>query len=126
MALVEQRRPFDCGVAALAMWLHVDYADVYAAAVQLVGRRLKRGLTLHELRQLAATFARPMTTVHFRRVDIEEDAGVLGVNWHGQSVGHWVVLRRGTIIDPSRAQVWDADEYLRVHQGRVGSLLTET
>ena len=126
MSIVAQQRTFDCGVAALAMWLHVDYADVYAAAVQLVGRRLKLGLTLGELRQLALVFARPMATVHFRRVDIEDDAGILGVNWEADEPGHWVVLRRGTIIDPSGAQVWDADEYLRCHKGRVGSLLTDT
>lgn len=127
IALVSQRTSRDCGVAVLSMWLHVSYEDVYALAVKRFGANLKKfGLSLRDMRGLAKTLGHPMRTVHHRKVDIEEDSGILGINGARMVTGgHWVVLRKGTIIDPDKAQVWDAQEYVTVHQARVGSLLTE-
>lgn len=125
IALVSQRKPFDCGVASLSAWTHLPYEDVYALAVSRFGASCRYGLTLKEMRQLAGELGYAMRTVHFRKVDLEDDSGILGVNWTHTTGGHWVVLRKGTIIDPAKAQVWDAQEYVTVHQARVGSLLTE-
>ena len=126
IALVSQRKPFDCGVAALAMLLHLAYEDAYALAIVRYGASVRYGLTLKEMRCLARELGHDLRTVHFRKVDLDEDSGILGVNWTHTTGGHWVVLRKGTIIDPAKAQVWDADEYIRVHHARVGSLLSES
>ena len=122
--LVAQRKQFDCGVAAFAMLFHLPYEDAYALAIAHIGVKVRRGMCLYELRTLAKRIGRPLRTVHHRKVDLEEDSGILGVNW-AKGGGHWVVLRKGTIVDPAQAQTWDADEYLALHEGRVGSLLTE-
>lgn len=123
--LVAQQKHFDCGVAALSMWCHIDYPDAYALAVAHVGKKLRRGITLLEMRQLAKLLSHPMVSVHFRTVDLEEHSGILGINWTHAPGGHWVVLMRGTIIDPAKAQVWNASEYVAAHGARVGTLLAE-
>lgn len=123
--LVEQRKPFDCGVAAMSSWMRLPYEDVYAVAVSAYRRRLHHGLWAYQMRDIAKKLGRPLKTIHYRRIDLDEDAGILGINWDSGGSGHWVVLRRGTILDPFQAWAWDADEYLTVNQGRVGSLLTD-
>ncbi len=125
ISLVPQRKAFDCGVAALSMWGHIEYEDAYALAISRFGASVRYGLQLKEMRLLAKLLGHDLRVVHYRRVDLEDDSGILGVNWTTMSGGHWVVLRKGTIIDPAKAQVWDADEYIRTHEARVGSLLTE-
>lgn len=124
MKLVAQRKQFDCGIACLATYFHLPYEDAYALAIAHIGVKVRRGMCLYELRTLAKKIGRPMTTVHHKKVDLDEDSGILGVNWT-KGGGHWVVLRKGTIVDPAEAQTWEAEEYLAVNGGRVGSLLTE-
>lgn len=113
------------------MWTHLRYEDVFVAAV-LTAPHWKRsgGLTMREVIATAARLGRQLVPIHYRNVDLEEHAGILGINWNqpkkqGGASGHWVVLREGTIIDPVGPAVWDCDEYLRVEDGRAGSLLVE-
>jgi len=127
MQLIAQRRAFDCGVACVAMLCHVDYADVFFIAATVAGKKFREGLTVEQLAKVAARLKRPLVRVNHKRVDLDEHVGVLGILWPGPSwkTGHWVVLRRGTIIDPEKAAVWDADEYMKVHKARPGTLLEE-
>jgi ABC-type bacteriocin/lantibiotic exporter with double-glycine peptidase domain len=126
--IIAQRRDQDCGVAALALYVHRRYEDVFVAAIQRCPTMVKDGgLTLDDLVAIAKSFGYGLKRVHYRKVDLDSDAGVLGVNWnkpkeHG-SRGHWVVLREGTIICPRLPSVWDADDYLKIENGRVGTLL---
>ena len=124
--LVTQRRTFDCGIAALAMTSHVPYEDVYVAAVSVAKRGITSGLNVKQLQQVAVKLGRKLKRVDYRRVDLEEDSGVLGLNYPKTDIGHWVVLWRGTLIDPSDLSVWDAEDYMKANKARPGTLLVET
>jgi len=132
MQIQNQRRAHDCGVAALASYLSTPYEDVYVAAVAVSPRFCKGdGLTIKAMLVIAKAFGRPLVRVPWQRVDLDDDTGVLGINWnnpkaHGGAIGHWVVLRTGTIGDPQGSRVEDASDYLAFMGGRVGTLLKET
>jgi hypothetical protein len=125
-----QRRGFDCGVACVAMFCHVDYADAFYVAVGVAGTKIRQGLNVGQVQRIAERLQRPLVRVSWQKVDLEEDSGILGVRWTDKPAwadGHWVVLRCGTIIDPDPAapRVWDADIYMKHHKARPATLLTE-
>jgi len=130
MKIHAQRRSHDCGVAALASFLGTSYEEAFLAAVLVSPTFLRRdGLSIPQMLKMAEAFGRPLRRVPWQRVDLEEHTGILGVNWH-RSVwkhhgcqGHWVVLRRGTIIDPAGPSHDDAVDYLVTNKGRAGTLL---
>lgn len=130
MKIHAQRKEHDCGVAALASFLGTTYEDMYVAAAAVSPTFLQRqGLTIGEMIRMARAFGRRLVRLNYRRVDLDEHVGILGVNWdrsvwkrHGAQ-GHWVVLRAGTIIDPVGPSHYDSDEYLVSNKGRVGTLL---
>jgi ABC-type bacteriocin/lantibiotic exporter with double-glycine peptidase domain len=127
-----QRRSNDCGVAALASFVGSSYEDCYVAAVAQSATFLRRqGLTIADMIAMAKAFGRTLRPLHYRRVDLDEHIGILGVNWHQSqwkrhgATGHWVLLREGTIIDPVGPSYGDAHDYLAVNKGRAGTLLQE-
>ena len=112
------------------MLCHLRYEDVFVAAVRTAPHwKRDGGLTVREMVATARRLGRRLLLVNWHRVDLDEHVGILGVNWNKpeqqQAHGHWVVLREGTIIDPVGPDVWDADEYLKTNNGRVGTLLVE-
>ena len=126
--LTPQRRSGDCGLAALSTYCTIPYEDVYVAAIKVDPRLPKRGTTVTELIAVAKKLGRTFTRVHYRKVDLDEDEGVLGVTWNWtKSHGHWVVLMGGMIIDPGQnpATAMKAGEYLSAMDGRGGTLLTD-
>lgn len=125
--LVAQRRAFDCGVACVAIVARADYSDAFFVAAKVAGPKIREGLTVAQLMRVAARLNYPLKRVHWRKVDLDEDSGILGVLWTGPSwqSGHWVVLRRGTIIDPDGLKLWDADDFMKAHKARPGTLLVE-
>lgn len=130
MKIHAQRKGHDCGVAALASFIGTTYEDMYVAAAAVSPSFLQRhGLTIPEMIRMARAFGRDLVPVHYTRVDLEEHVGILGVNWHRsmwrkhEATGHWVVLRKGTIIDPVGPSHDDAVDYLACNKGRVGTLL---
>ena len=125
MHIVGQRKKGDCGIAALASYLHLPYEDVYATAVRLDPRCGKFGITMRNLVVVAGAFSRRLKIV--RKPDLEEDCGVLRVNY-SDGCGHFVVLRRGQIFDVDPPGAWDLEEYLKPKPSRqdtTGWLLTE-
>jgi hypothetical protein len=127
-----QRKGYDCGVAALAGYIGTSYEDAYISAAATSTTFLKRqGLTIEDMIKMAKMFGRTLVPTDYRKVDIEEHVGILGVNWRKKdhkkrgASGHWVILRAGTIIDPSGPSYGDAADYLAVNKGRVGTLLRE-
>ncbi len=124
--LVRQRKDWDCGIAALAFYSHIPYEEVFVGVVRrLTKAEYRRGLYIIELIKVAADLGLKLKKVHWRKVDINEDIGILSINWKDQRDGHWVVLREGTIIDPADPSVWSAEDYLREKEGRVATLLVE-
>jgi len=125
MRVVTQRGKFDCGVACICSLFHLDYADVFYAATQISSGGIRGGLTGKELIAVSAHFRRTLKRVNYRRVDLEDHDGILGITGHGW--GHWVLLRPRTIleVDPAAYRVWDPADYLKYHHARIGDLLTE-
>ncbi len=126
-----QRRDKDCGIAALASLLHLRYEDAYAAALIAEPRwRRNGGLSVRGIVETAAALGFRLGRVHHRRVDLETMRGALIVNWNDPKkmggYGHCVILDEGRILDPrdDPQGIYDADEYLTLNNGRVGTLLT--
>lgn len=128
----QQRRPHDCGVAVLSSFLAVPYEDMYVAgAVVAPGFAQDGGLSIDDMLKMAKAYKRDLVRVHWRKVDLKRDSGILGVNWdrsqwkkHG-ACGHWVILSAGTVIDPSDLAYDLAPVYLKKYKGRAGTLLRE-
>lgn len=126
-----QRRDKDCAIAALASLLHLQYEDVYAAAL-IAEPHWKRtgGLSVRGIVQAAEALGFKLGRVHHRHVDLETMRGLLIVNWNEPKkmggYGHCVILDEGRILDPrdNPQGIYDADEYLALNGGRVGTLLT--
>lgn len=133
MIIHTQRQGHDCGVAALASFIGTSYEDAYVAAIAASVRfsRKRDGLSIVAMRRMARGFGRALVRVNYRDVDLDEHIGILGVNWRKKDwkkrggSGHWVVLRKGTIIDPSGPEYADAYDYLAKYKGRAGTLLRE-
>jgi hypothetical protein len=125
LSIVPQRRKMDCGVAALASLLGIPYEDVYVAACAVAPNVARHGLYLHEVRSVALKLGTPL--IARRSYDIETDVGILSVR--GKSKGkktefwHYVVLRKGDVIDPDGARIIDADDYFAEQRARPCTLL---
>jgi ABC-type bacteriocin/lantibiotic exporter with double-glycine peptidase domain len=129
-AIIAQRRDMDCAVACLGWYFHLRYEDVFAEALKVGPLIRQGGLTVRQIQDVAKRLGYPLTRVHHSKVDLEEDVGILTVTWNdpamqGGAYGHAVVLRKGTILCPRLPSMWDADVYLDVERGRIGTLLVE-
>lgn len=130
--ITRQMADHDCGVAVLSTFLSIPYGDVYVAgAIVAPGFARNGGLSIDQMLKMARMYRRPMERVHWRKVNLSTDCGILGVNWdksqwkkHG-AAGHWVILSRGTVIDPSDLSYDLAVDYLTKYKGRAGTLLRE-
>jgi ABC-type bacteriocin/lantibiotic exporter with double-glycine peptidase domain len=124
--LVLQRAPFDCGVAALASLIEMQYEDVYVAVAAVeTKRRGKSGLNLAQMIRAARRLG--VRLVRKAVPSLDDDEGLLVVNWlapHPHPIdAHLVVLGYGVIADPADGLVLPADEYLTRERARAGSLL---
>jgi len=125
LSIVPQRRKMDCGIAALAMLLGVPYEDIYVAACKVAPTHHREGLNLREVQAIAQSFG---TVLERRRAyDIEADIGILSVRGPSRTRKtdwwHYVVLRRGDVVEPDGARIIDADDYFAVQQARPCTLL---
>lgn len=125
MRIVAQRAEGDCGVAALSTMLGIAYEDAYLAVSKVDrDRRGKRGLLNREIIAAAGHLGVPMRAK--RRPDLDEDEGILCVNWNSRRMkyrGHFVVLYNGMVIDPAGPQVVPHEEWFAQNDARPGSLL---
>ena len=58
-----------------------------------------------------------------RRIDLDSDTGILGCRSKDWKTEHLVLLREGIVIDAQDWQLWDADDYLKVHAATAISLM---
>lgn len=106
----------DCTIAAFAMCLGLTYSEALVAIAAVVPQVLGIGASWGELKRAAKR--RGVTLVEKKRFDlddVDEESGILGVQFHGaDGVQHAVYFLRGLIFDGQTESIWDADVYLRV------------
>lgn len=124
---IRQRKDGDCGTAALAMAFEQAYEDVYVHLMQVERKnRGGKGLSVKELQAVASRMNRPLR--YRRKFDLEDDEGVLGVQWKGRAkkqAGHWVCLKKGMILDPAADLPQTASDWLEQNGARATCLLSE-
>lgn len=129
MRLVLQRTGGDCGIAALATLIEQTYEDVYVATAAVDKKKRGRdGIHLEALCDVAKRLGVTLRLKRLARLNLEEDEGLLLVNWtpgsrHNFKVAHLVVLGHGVIVDPADGIVLPADEYLARERATAGSFL---
>jgi hypothetical protein len=126
--VLAQRHDFDCGVAALAMYLGLSYGDVAASCRSVFGstKPTKRGLGLYHLETIAEALGHPLRRCYRKKDYLELQTGILGLMGGNMSwAGHWVVYKNGMILDPDGGEAWDALDYLHKNKTRPCTLLVE-
>lgn len=119
VTMVPQRYKTDCGVSTLAMLCGVTYERAFLA----IGETsvMSSGVQLRRVRDAARKLGKRL--VLRRKIDLENDTGILGVASSRWDFEHLVMLKEGTIIDAQDQTIWDVDTYLAVHEARIVSLL---
>jgi hypothetical protein len=125
--LVTQRAEGDCGIAAMATLLELEWEDLYLAAACVDDkRRGKSGLSLKSMIAIGTVLG---VTFKGKRkpINLDTDEGILNVDWDKRHKykysGHYVVLGLGVIVDPHDGSISDPEEYLASRGGRLGTLL---
>jgi hypothetical protein len=128
--VVQQKKDYDCGIAAMAMLLNISYGDVSAVVRALYGttKPNKRGLMLYHMEEIADQLNNQLKRVYKAKGYLTGKTGILGMNGGTMdSAGHWVVLKDGdTIIDPDDASVYKLYDYLEENKCRPATLLVRT
>src|SRR5262245_51455634 len=96
MRVVTQRHQMDCGVACLAMICGVSYENALVAVAQVAPNVCVSGMWTKEIRQAAQRLGYRLRVK--RRVDLENDTGILNLSAHAWASEHVVVLREGLLI----------------------------
>lgn len=115
-----QQHEFDCGVACLAMLLGTDYEKTLIAFNSL--NPLVRGVDTREIKQAAVRLGQRLRLS--RRVDLEDDTGILRVAAANWTTDHLVILKEGLIVDTD-GTLWDAQAFLDNYHATVQSLLVK-
>jgi hypothetical protein len=104
--VVAQREDADCAVAAIAMYAGLSYENVLRAVVRHEPRfEGRRGLGDRAIRRILDELGAPVRLR--RRVDYEDDFGLLRLE------DHIVLLRNGLVVDDG--QIWDVDAWRQTH-----------
>lgn len=113
----------DCVVAALSAYYDKPYEEVVAAAGRAYKNFHKIGLENKHVETVLRRLGVRGRWV--RDFDLEEDSGVLAINYIVGTNEHVVLLLDGHIyeLEDSPVTRWDADAYLTVHGARAGLLL---
>lgn len=130
--VVEQRKNWDCGVAALTMLLkargqNVEYADVSAIVRTNALWSSRHGMLTRHIEAAAAAFGVQLRVSRRRHGYLDGiRLGILGIiGGRMNKAGHWVVLKDGaTVVDPSGGEVWTLADYLAVYRARPSILFT--
>lgn len=118
----------DCVVAALAMACGVTYEVALTASAQVEPNCLRDGINWPQVMEILETLGFEGQRVRTRKVDLEEDSGILHVYTPGKlaTTSHAVYLWEGRILEPmtGRQQLWlTPKEYLARYKYRAGSMI---
>lgn len=126
MRVVRQREDWDCGPAALATLTGRSYAACVAAASIVDPKH--EGLYNFEVVDVALRLGAQL--VPTRGFDRDHARGVLRVQWRERSRrgkaspgGHFVVLKKGMILDPHDGKSSPWRKYVSRHGARFGTLM---
>lgn len=115
--VIPQRHKMDCGVACLAMLLGISYE---AALMAFQHNVLTQGTTI---RQLVNAGQRLNVKLHWtRKVDMEEDTGLLMVRSLRWGNDHMVVLKEDFIVDTD-SSLWNAQDFMGAYEATVLSIV---
>lgn len=113
----------DCVIAALASYLGKSYEEVVAAAGHVYPYFYRTGLENKDAVRVARRLGcRVRWTPGY---DIDEDSGVLGINYNVGTNEHVVLLLEGRIIELEDKTLtsWEPSAYFQAHGARPGHLL---
>ncbi len=115
----------DCVCSALSAYLGKPYEEVVAAAGRAYKSFHKVGLENKHIESVLRKLG--VSARWVRDFDIEEDSGVLAINYIVGTNEHVVLLLDGHIyeLEDQPTTRWDADAYLSVHGARPGLLLVQ-
>jgi len=114
----------DCAVCCLAMTLNVPYWQVVKTAEALVPDVRTTGLWDRQIDRVARLLG--FKVKRTRTYNIEEDTGILTIDYGKGKSSHAVSLFHGTIIDPEFCLLWEPDVYLAIDRAKPRSLLVIT
>ena len=117
--MVAQRHDWDCGVAALAMFLGVEYEAALLAYGDL--KVMNRGVWFTEITRAAAHFG--VTLRKRRKYDFDRSDGILHIRFKRSREQHVLLLREGWFWDTNHYAVWAPEDYLTENQATAGILL---
>ena len=119
-----KRGSHDCAVAAIASLIRRDYEEVLMAAARVAPQFWSEGLTAAQHVSICRRLG--VKTTWLRAFDLEEDRGVLWVEYHDTAAKHSIYLDAGKVYDSDHNPVtmWDVDDYLRHACGFPVMLLT--
>ncbi len=119
LKVIPQQHDADCGVACLAMFLGVSYAEALNAFRHNI---VQEGTSIRQLQAAAGRLKRPL--VWTRKVNLDEDTGILNVTSQGWHRDHMVILKDELIIDTDLS-IWEAPAFMMVYKARPISILFE-
>lgn len=113
----------DCVIASLSAYLERPYEEVVAAAGKVYPTFWRTGLENKHTFFISRRLGIKVRWV--RDYDIEEDSGVLSINYIVGLKEHAVLLLEGRIFELEDKPVtrWEPDAYLAAHGARAGCLM---
>lgn len=123
MQLVPKHGLKDCVVAAVASYLCRPFEEVAAAASRSYPNFWKYGLENKHITTIARRLKTPIKWA--RDYDIDDDTGVLAVNYIVGTNEHVVLLVEGRIVELEDKTItfWEPSAYLAAHGARAGLLM---
>jgi hypothetical protein len=121
--VIKQKKDWDCGVAALAMLLALEYKDVAKEVID-DPKLTSRGLILRQVEELIVHFGFTPKRIYKKKDYLDGATGILGMNGGTMSsAGHWVVIKDGVIIDPDDGTVSTPEEYIEANKCRPATIV---
>lgn len=119
LQIIFQRSIMDCAVACLAMLTGVAYEEALIAFkhnVCAVGASQRQIIAAAKRLKVTLTFSK-------RKVDLENDIGILQIGAGKWKADHVVLLKEGQIVDTD-STLWDADVFLSTYKAYVVGIYT--
>ena len=112
-----QRGPNDCAISCLSGISGQSYERTLLA----FGDDLAHGAQMRQVKAAARRLGLHLTLK--RKIDLEQDTGLLAIRSKKWKTDHLVVLNGGCVLDTDGSTWFDPDLFLTTHDAKVLSLL---